>query len=969
MMLPIRHNYLLLLLLLVCTQSVAWTQHGNINHPRFEASVVLYENDLYVFNGFGPMVKIENTVEKYHSPSRDWSVISNTSVSSGNAVTHNGVVLIDSKVWIIGGRIGDHPGVVTDSVWIYDLTNDTWTQGPSLPTPSGGGGAAVVNNRIHVFGGFDTKAQCDVNHHFVYDLTDTSAGWQDLTDSAPMPTPRNHFATAVVNDEIYAIGGQFGHHGCGGGNLNTSLVHKFNPADGQWTKVAGLPSVQSHAEASTFEYNGLIYTVGGQANGNKVLTYDPETDEWQQILTLPKALLAPVARIINGELIVAGGGAPDVGNVTATVYSIPIASDDEETDDQEPEDNTPEDDGNTNAAPVVFAGSDFTIAVNQPVALRGTVSDDGLPVNRVNTVWRITKGPRTATFEQVHQPATVVTFTEPGDYQLTLVAYDTELLTKASIQVTVTEPDPTATNAAPVVVAGTHLSGTVNKPIRLNGSVSDDGLPINKLNIVWRVTSGPKTASFDDVNAASTLVRFSEPGSYRLTLVAYDTEYVTKESIFVDVLPPENKAPIVDAGPNLIVTENETVMLNGSVSDDGLPANRVNIIWRLTRGEDNAIFSEERQPNASVVFSDAGSYRLTLVAYDTEIVTKDSIEVTVLEETDNIQGATAFNGSGMTVPYGSPSPVSEWTPWELLQTDDGSAVAARYQAGAVAVMDRIYVIGGHDEQRVQSYDTKLNRWQDHGASPVGFHTFQPVAIDAMIYVIGSFGETNLTSEALNHVYRFDTTTNTWTSLTSIPSSRVRGAAGVAVHNGKLYIVGGNRGDGNGVSVPWFDEFNPADNSWNVLPNAPFARRQLSVAIVDSKLVVVSGEKDLNLDNTKSDGTLSTALTTDVYDFSTHTWLTLTHSQFAALSGVMTVSHASEVIVMGGYSDNDAVAHNDVRAFDVNTHQWRQLQGLLVGRQGGSAVLIDDTIHIIGGATDPSGRQTTAVHETLELPET
>jgi len=57
----------------------SWQVLSPLNHPRFEASTVQYDEDIYVFNGFGPGVNIEPTVEKFDAATKQWSVVSRTS--------------------------------------------------------------------------------------------------------------------------------------------------------------------------------------------------------------------------------------------------------------------------------------------------------------------------------------------------------------------------------------------------------------------------------------------------------------------------------------------------------------------------------------------------------------------------------------------------------------------------------------------------------------------------------------------------------------------------------------------------------------------------------------------------------------------------------------------------------------------------------------------------------------------------
>ena len=319
-----------------------WENLPSMKEPRSEMTVVQYRDDVYAFNGFAPNIKIEPSVERFDAATRTWSVVATTSVALGTAVTHNGIVRVGKDVWLIGGRIGSHPGKVTDAVWIYDLERGTFREGPKLPIPGAGGGAALVDNRIHWFGGLDPLARCDVDRHVVFDLDLPSAGWQDITGVAAMPLPRNHFSTVTVGGLIYAIGGQNSHDGCPHGPRgNVAQVHRFDPATNDWDRLSDLPSVQSHAEPSTFVHEGHIFLVGGQARGDKVMRYLPGKDEWKQVAALPEPLLAPIARIVDGGLMVASGGAPNTANPTAKVRFLP-ASVSETPEPEAPEPEAPE---------------------------------------------------------------------------------------------------------------------------------------------------------------------------------------------------------------------------------------------------------------------------------------------------------------------------------------------------------------------------------------------------------------------------------------------------------------------------------------------------------------------------------------------------------------------------------------------------------------------------------------------------
>lgn len=157
-------------------------------------------------------------------------------------------------------------------------------RGPDLPTPGAAGGAALVDNKVHWFGGIDAAANCDVGRHLVHDLRSPASGWKDITAKAGMPSPRNHFSTAVVDGIIYAMGGQYGHDNCPGKNTqDTPLVHAFDPNNNSWSRKADMPNKNSHSEPGTFVYKGDIYTVGGENTKDKVWQYNPRTDSWKHL--------------------------------------------------------------------------------------------------------------------------------------------------------------------------------------------------------------------------------------------------------------------------------------------------------------------------------------------------------------------------------------------------------------------------------------------------------------------------------------------------------------------------------------------------------------------------------------------------------------------------------------------------------------------------------------------------------------
>ena len=175
-------------------------------------------------------------------------------------------------------------------------------------------------------------------------------------------------------------------------------------------------------------------------------------------------------------------------------------------------------------------------------------------------------GPGLVTFAQPTDHITTATFSEAGVYVLRLTATDSALSAFDETVVTVTPP-----NRAPQVNAGADLAITLPGTARLNGTVTDDGLPIGStLTVSWTQVSGPGTTTFANAAAAVTNATFSEAGTYVLRLSASDTELTGTDDVTVTVNPPApNQAPVVDAGANQS-TELKTNRIQNAGNDEQL---------------------------------------------------------------------------------------------------------------------------------------------------------------------------------------------------------------------------------------------------------------------------------------------------------------------------------------------------------------------------------------------------------------
>jgi hypothetical protein len=110
---------------------------------------------------------------------------------------------------------------------------------------------------------------------------------------------------------------------------NVSDVYRYDPATNVWTKLASLPAARSHFSSSLFVRNNRLIAIGGTRNGGTngvptadVTEYDPSTNKWRYLTSLPMALKTPVAALLNGKIISTTGNASSGAGPVAKLHGV-----------------------------------------------------------------------------------------------------------------------------------------------------------------------------------------------------------------------------------------------------------------------------------------------------------------------------------------------------------------------------------------------------------------------------------------------------------------------------------------------------------------------------------------------------------------------------------------------------------------------------------------------------------------------
>ncbi len=284
--------------------TLSWKPLTPMPEERFEHGCAVVDGCFYVFGGYGNGVNASKHVMAFDLAKGQWRRLHDMP----SAITHMNTVVDGRFVWIAGGYKDSHPGFAIDEVWKYDVDKDLFIAAPSLPGLRAGGGLALVGRRLHYISGLMDRDN-DSADHWVLNLeaADAAFKWES---AAPIPAPRNQFSTVVLKGKIYVIGGQV-HHDSRYGKpaLDQTRVDLYDPVSDSWSAGPGMPKPNSHTENSTFAYEGQVYVIGGRSVDHfedAIWVLSP-AGNWSQYGVLPFPLLGPAARIIDGQLVIAGG--------------------------------------------------------------------------------------------------------------------------------------------------------------------------------------------------------------------------------------------------------------------------------------------------------------------------------------------------------------------------------------------------------------------------------------------------------------------------------------------------------------------------------------------------------------------------------------------------------------------------------------------------------------------------------------
>jgi len=198
-----------------------------------------------------------------------------------------------------------------------------------------------------------------------------------------------------------------------------------------------------------------------------------------------------------------------------------------------------------------------------------------------------------------------------------------------------------------------------------------------------------------------------------------------------------------------------------------------------------------------------------------------------------------------------------------------------------------------------------------------------------IYVIGGIRGDGSTADT---VETYDPVTDTWQFVAPLPEPLHHTTA--ASSGGKLYVIGGFFGLGFTPRSFTF-EYDPEENVWRSKRPLPRSRGALAIAVMDGKIYAAGGspasrERDFT-----------------VYDPVENRWSTLpdmpTPRNHLAAGAI-----GKKFYAVGGRTSGGSFTLNVVEIFDTETNTWTTGPTLPTGRSGIAAAVVNDVLYVFGG---------------------
>jgi N-acetylneuraminic acid mutarotase len=269
-------------------------------------------------------------------------------------------------------------------------------------------------------------------------------------------------------------------------------------------------------------------------------------------------------------------------------------------------------------------------------------------------------------------------------------------------------------------------------------------------------------------------------------------------------------------------------------------------------------------------------------------------------------------------------------PYATDEAESAVVGSVLYLFGGFNLNNRVYLY--QPTARSFAYDSTTTKWRTIAPLPQAL-SHAGITTDGVRYIYfggGYYSPTNTTADAftgLDQVWRYDTVSNTYLQLASLPAPR--GAGGMALVGSALYYFGGtNSGRTQDFGDAWALDISNPFATWAPIASMPNPRNHMGWSVINGQVYVVGGMHLTVASSAQGD--------LDRYDPPTDTWTVLAPLAYPrdhVMDSTFTDIYG-RLVVVGGWGKNGISGL--VSAYTPDSNSWINLTSLPLSRTSSSA---------------------------------
>lgn len=285
---------------------------------RSKHTVVAYKDAIYVFGGDNGKNMLNDLI-RFDVKDKSWG----RAFATGNppiARYHHSAVVHETSMFVFGGYTGDiHSNsnlANKNDLFEYKFQTGQWVEWKFIgktPVPRSAHGAAVYDNKLWIYAGYDGNAR--LNDMWTMSLNGDVKQWEEIEQNGDRPPTCCNFPIAVARDCMYVFSGQ-------SGLQITNALFEFHFKTKTWRRITNEHILRITPERPARRYghtmvthDRFLYVFGGSADStlpNDLHCYDLDSQVWSNIIPesdsqIPSGRVFHAAAVIGDSMYVFGG--------------------------------------------------------------------------------------------------------------------------------------------------------------------------------------------------------------------------------------------------------------------------------------------------------------------------------------------------------------------------------------------------------------------------------------------------------------------------------------------------------------------------------------------------------------------------------------------------------------------------------------------------------------------------------------